>query len=140
MMMMRRRAIDSKRTNHLRTTGAPSLSSSITSLFGPKVLPTLLPVDLPLSVEIDKSMAKREGLDAGVKLKVRVVGMISKGEVGMGRTGGGGQYWFLNGRPFHPGKVRSCTFFARIICTSYLMLTVPSNSTAADRQSGERDL
>ena len=99
--------MDRKRTNHLRTTGAPLLSSSITSLFGPKSLQTLVPIDLPLSVNIDKTMAKREGLDPETKLKVRVVGMVSKAEGGMGRTGGGGQYWYLNGRPFNPGKVSS---------------------------------
>jgi DNA mismatch repair protein PMS2 len=97
----------SKRINHLRTTGTSTLSSSITSLFGPKLLQTLLPIDLPLSVDIDKTMAKREGLDVDTKLKVRAVGMISKAEGGMGRTGGGGQYWYLNGRPFNPGKVSS---------------------------------
>lgn len=95
----------SKRINHLRTTGTSTLSSSITSLFGPKLLQTLLLIDLPLSVDIDKTMAKREGLDVNTKLKVRAVGMISKAEGGMGRTGGGGQYWYLNGRPFNPGKV-----------------------------------
>lgn len=99
----------SKRTNHLRTTGAPSLPASITSLFGPKSLHTLIPVDLKLSVDIDRIMAKREGLDTETKLKVRVVGMISKAESGMGRTGGGAQYWYLNGRPFNPGKVRLAT-------------------------------
>lgn len=58
-------------------------------------------------MDIDKIMAKREGLDPETKLNVRVVGMVSKAESGMGRTGGGGQYWYLNGRPFNPGKVSS---------------------------------
>jgi hypothetical protein len=56
-------------------------------------------------MNIDKIMAKREGLDPETRLKVRIVGMVSRAEGGMGRTGGGGQYWYLNGRPFNPGKV-----------------------------------
>jgi uncharacterized protein (AIM24 family) len=69
------------------------------------MFPTLISVSLELSVDVDKMMAKREGLDMDTTLPVQVKGMISRAEGGMGRTGGGGQYWYLNGRPFLPGKV-----------------------------------
>lgn len=97
---------DRKRTNHLRTTGQASLTSSITSLFGPKAVPLLAPVRFNLSVPLDKTMAKREGLNPDTKLPVRVSGMVSRAELGAGRTSSmGGQYYYMNGRPFNPGKV-----------------------------------
>ncbi len=53
----------SKKTNHLKTDGKPSLRSAISSIWGPKSLDGLIPMDLTLSVQTDKAMARRENID-----------------------------------------------------------------------------
>lgn len=45
------------------TDGRGSLRSSVISIWGPKALENVLDVGLELDVGIDRSMAKREGLD-----------------------------------------------------------------------------
>lgn len=52
-----------KKTNHLKTDGKPSLRSAISSIWGPKSLEGLIPIDLTLKVQTDKMMARREGID-----------------------------------------------------------------------------
>ena len=45
------------------TDGRGSLRSSIISIWGPKALDNILDVNLELDVGIDRSMAKREGVN-----------------------------------------------------------------------------
>jgi DNA mismatch repair protein PMS2 len=52
----------SKRNTLLSTDGKGSLRSAVTSIWGTKALEGVLDVNLDLAVEIDPSMARREGL------------------------------------------------------------------------------
>lgn len=49
--------------NHLKSDGKGSLRSAVSALWGGGALESLVDVDMELEVEIDKGMAKREGLD-----------------------------------------------------------------------------
>lgn len=101
-----------KRTNHLRTDGKSSLRSAVSSIWGSKSLENLIDLDLELSVEIDRAMAKRENLDL-VSQTVLVKGLISSAAFGSGRTSNDRQYFYLNGRPFNPSKI------ARVVNDTY---------------------
>lgn len=46
------------------TDGRGSLRSSVTAVWGPKALENVLDINLELDVGMDRSMAKREGLNA----------------------------------------------------------------------------
>ena len=48
----------------LSTDGRGALRSSVTAVWGPKALEGVVDLDLELDVEIDKAMARREGIDA----------------------------------------------------------------------------
>lgn len=52
-----------KKTNHLRSDGKTSLRGAVAAVWGAKAVDNLVEVDMELDVEIDKSMAKREGID-----------------------------------------------------------------------------
>lgn len=87
-------------------------------------LESLIDVELSLEVDIDKAMAKREGLEFKLVLflqpssmnirsclctkrsqMVRVTGLISASAFGKGRTSSDRQYYYINGRPFVATKV-----------------------------------
>ena len=55
----------SKRNTLLVTDGRGSLKSSVTSVWGPKALEGVQDVNLTLEVQIDRVMAKREGVSDG---------------------------------------------------------------------------
>ena len=45
------------------TDGKGSLRASVTSVWGPKSLDGILDIDLDLEVEVDRVMARREGVE-----------------------------------------------------------------------------
>lgn len=49
-----------RKTVQLRTDGAPSLRTSISALWGPKVLENLVDLDLSFSVETERSVLRRQ--------------------------------------------------------------------------------
>lgn len=51
-----------KRNTVLATDGRGSLRSSVSAIWGPKALEGVVDVDIELEVEIDKAMARREGI------------------------------------------------------------------------------
>ena len=53
-------SLNRKKTVHLKTDGNPGLKASISSLWSPKELVNLVPVDLELEVEMDKSSVGRD--------------------------------------------------------------------------------
>jgi len=56
-------ADDRKRNSVIITDGRGSLRSSVIAVWGPKALENVLDINLELEVGIDRSMAKREGLE-----------------------------------------------------------------------------
>lgn len=51
-----------KRNTVLVTDGKGALKSSVNAVWGPKALEGVIDVDLELDVEVDRAMARREGL------------------------------------------------------------------------------
>ncbi|KAJ9116412.1 hypothetical protein QFC22_004854 [Naganishia vaughanmartiniae] len=93
-----------KKTNHLRSDGKGSLRSAVSAVWGVAALESLIDVDISLEVEIDKAMAKREGLEVKSQT-VRVTGLISASLFGSGRASSDRQYYYINGRPFVATKI-----------------------------------
>ena len=102
----------------LITDGRGSLRSAVTSVWGPKALEGVLDVQLDIEVEIDKVMAKREGLAEryalyrrrlialrGSTQSVTVSGLLSSAQWGQGRSSPDRQYFYVNGRPCDLPKV-----------------------------------
>lgn len=56
-------SLSRRKTNHLKSDGKGSLRSAVSAVWGNSALDSLIDVDMALEVEIDKGMAKREGLD-----------------------------------------------------------------------------
>lgn len=56
-------AKNGKKTNHLRADGKTSLRGAVAAVWGAKAVENLVEVNMELDVEIDKSMARREGID-----------------------------------------------------------------------------
>nr|DBA11359.1 TPA_inf: PMS1 [Sporisorium graminicola] len=96
------------------------LSANVAALFGAKVKPTLMPLDLELTFSIAKARSKLPPttVDADVEAggveenaardetsTVRVVGLISKPVYGSGRTSSDRQFFYINGRPWEAGRV-----------------------------------
>lgn len=52
-----------KRNAVIVTDGRGSLRSSVISVWGPKALENVLDLELEMEVGVDRTMAKREGLD-----------------------------------------------------------------------------
>lgn len=123
-----------KKSVQMRTNGAPSTRASVTALWGPKALEQLVDLNIRFGVETERAVLRRRGIfddEAFVYLlmpschvlipacpscrsssEVRVRGLISKFAVGCGRTSSDRQFFFINGRPCSPLKVR--TFFDRL--------------------------
>ncbi|EIN06510.1 DNA mismatch repair protein MutL [Punctularia strigosozonata HHB-11173 SS5] len=99
-----------KKSVQIQTTGAPSTRASISALWGPKALENLVDLDIQLDVTIDKVARKRissgEDDPAPEYTHVGIRGLISKFQIGCGRTGTDRQFFFVNGRPWNPGKVQ----------------------------------
>ncbi|THH06569.1 hypothetical protein EW145_g3991 [Phellinidium pouzarii] len=97
-----------RKSIQLRTDGKPSLKASITSLWGPKQLESLVELKLDLEVIPEKTVSKRKSdLDHdNSETKVQVRGLISKFSLGSGRAGPDRQFFFINGRPCSPAKIQ----------------------------------
>ena len=124
--MRQRHNLHRRRTNHLKSDGKGSLRSAVSAVWGNSALESLIDVDMALAVEVDKGMAKREGLDITLvgmtsrgdlrltfavrSKKIRVEGLISAASFGSGRTNSDRQYYYLNGRPFVATKVCTMIF------------------------------
>ncbi|GAA5930279.1 ATP-binding mismatch repair protein [Sporobolomyces koalae] len=94
----------SKTMTHLQAPAAPSLRSNFSSIFAPKSLQTMMDINLDLEVPADKSVTRwTEG--APPMTEVKVIGLISKPSPGNGRTSGNRQFYYINGRPFHPSRI-----------------------------------
>lgn len=98
----------------------------MSALWGPKLLDSIVDLDLRFSMETEKSVLRRQDLadlNAGCvaqsviglnndtfcssSIDVRVSGLISKFVVGGGRSGTDRQFFYVNGRPCAPSKVGS---------------------------------
>lgn len=96
----------------LKTDGTPSLRSSATALWGTRALDSVIQLDLSFGVEPDKVAVRRQSqgnpdreLALSAMTNVKVKGLVSKFTVGAGRTTSDRQFFFVNGRPYNPGKV-----------------------------------
>nr|XP_018267240.1 uncharacterized protein I303_01225 [Kwoniella dejecticola CBS 10117]OBR89398.1 hypothetical protein I303_01225 [Kwoniella dejecticola CBS 10117] len=87
-----------KRNVQLATDGRGSLRASVGSVWGHKALEGVQDVDLTLDVEIDRVMARREGITDTTQ-SIKVVGLISSAQWGQGRSSADRQFYFINGRP-----------------------------------------
>ncbi|KIJ49650.1 hypothetical protein M422DRAFT_160918, partial [Sphaerobolus stellatus SS14] len=96
------------RSVQIRTDGKGSIKSSVTSLWGPKALDNLVPLDLELDIDTERAsiLKKRDVSFYSSSTKVHVKGLISKFALGCGRTSADRQFFFVNGRPCNPGKVQ----------------------------------
>ncbi|KAH9926661.1 DNA mismatch repair protein MutL [Epithele typhae] len=92
----------------LRTDGSASRRASVSSIWGPKTLESLVDLNLTFDVEPEAAMLRRLGKSADEENanQVHVRGLISKFVVGSGRTGTDRQFFFVNGRPCAPSKVQ----------------------------------
>ncbi|KAJ9477995.1 DNA mismatch repair protein PMS1 [Pseudozyma hubeiensis] len=95
------------------------LSANVSALFGAKVVPTLMPLNLELTFSVARSRSKllqhpadgdmnqvEEGDAASEDTStVNVVGLISKPTYGSGRTSSDRQFFYINGRPWEAGRV-----------------------------------
>ncbi|KAF9222232.1 DNA mismatch repair protein MutL [Gyrodon lividus] len=95
-----------------KSDGTPSIRASVLALWGSKALENIVDLDLSFDVETEKSVLRRQGPasdqvnDILNVTPVKVQGLISKFVVGAGRTSVDRQYFFVNGRPYNPGKVQ----------------------------------
>ncbi|OSC98349.1 DNA mismatch repair protein MutL [Trametes coccinea BRFM310] len=96
------------KTVQLRTDGVPSVRASVSAIWGPKALESLVELDLTFNVEIETSVLRRLGKDSGDvnANEIKVKGLVSKFSVGCGRNGTDRQFFFVNGRPCAPSKVQ----------------------------------
>ncbi|CBQ72169.1 related to PMS1-DNA mismatch repair protein [Sporisorium reilianum SRZ2] len=96
------------------------LCANVSALFGAKVVPTLMPLNLELTFSVAPSRSKlahtaaeadgEEGRDDEAVARdetstVHVVGLISKPVYGSGRTSSDRQFFYINGRPWEAGRV-----------------------------------
>ncbi|KAF8839227.1 DNA mismatch repair protein MutL [Paxillus ammoniavirescens] len=101
-----------RKTIQFKTDGTPSMRASVLALWGSKALENIVDLDLSFVVETEKSVLRRQGPvtdqanDILSVTPVKVQGLISKFAVGAGRTSMDRQYFFVNGRPYNPGKVQ----------------------------------
>nr|ODN79100.1 DNA mismatch repair protein PMS1 [Cryptococcus depauperatus CBS 7841] len=93
-----------KRNTQLSTDGKGSLRASVGAIWGPRALDGVKDIELDLDVEIDRVMAKREGIIETTQ-HVEVRGLISSAQWGQGRSGTDRQFFYINGRPCNLMKV-----------------------------------
>ncbi|WVQ70875.1 hypothetical protein IAR50_000400 [Cryptococcus sp. DSM 104548] len=94
----------SKRNTQLATDGKGSLRSAVGAVWGPRALEGVNDVNLDLEVEIDKNMARREGITEKSQT-VKVRGLISSAQWGQGRSSADRQFYYINGRPCNLNSV-----------------------------------
>ena len=104
----------------------------MSSVWGPKALDNIVDLNLTFEVETDKAVFRRQALLGKTSVKyvhiflssnfdqwsfcsaiqaVHVRGLVSKFAVGAGRSGTDRQFFYINGRPCAPTKVRSCFLY-----------------------------
>ncbi|TIB61057.1 hypothetical protein E3P78_02943 [Wallemia ichthyophaga] len=93
-----------KKSIIFQTAGKSSLPSSIASVFGSTANQSLVPLSLELPVQVDPSIAKREGI-TNTSFTVNLIGSISKPLFAHGRSTSDRQYFYINGRPCNLPKV-----------------------------------
>ncbi|EST07880.1 DNA mismatch repair protein, C-terminal [Kalmanozyma brasiliensis GHG001] len=95
------------------------LTANVSALFGAKVAPTLMPLNLELTFSVARSRGRLLQSAAGSEdgdgdgstaqreetSTVKVVGLISKPVYGSGRTSSDRQFFYINGRPWEAGRV-----------------------------------
>ncbi|KAG8906774.1 hypothetical protein FRB99_006151 [Tulasnella sp. 403] len=94
-----------RRTTNVVAPGVPSVKASISQLWGPKQLHSLVPLKLDFSVQPEKVSLKRLGLGEQ-SIEIDVTGFISKFASGCGRVGTDRQYFYVNGRPCNLPKIQ----------------------------------
>ncbi|KAG6329254.1 hypothetical protein ID866_9834 [Astraeus odoratus] len=95
-----------RKSIQLKTDGTPSVRSSVQALWGARSLDNIVDLDLSFDVETEKAVLRRQSKDnPDQEMHVLALGLISRFTVSAGRTAGDRQYFFVNGRPFNPGKV-----------------------------------
>ncbi|KAH9886499.1 hypothetical protein C8Q73DRAFT_748955 [Cubamyces lactineus] len=98
-----------KKSVQLRTEGVPSTRASVSAIWGPKTLDSLVDLELAFNVEVEAAVLRRLGKmrdDDGNTNEMKVRGLVSKFAVGCGRNGTDRQFFFVNGRPCAPSKVQ----------------------------------
>ncbi|KAF8129881.1 DNA mismatch repair protein MutL [Boletus edulis] len=98
----------SRKVVQFKTDGSPSIRISVLAVWGSKALENIVDLDLSFDVETERSVMKRvdPNNDISIVTPVKVQGLISKFAVGAGRTSVDRQFFFVNGRPYNPGKVQ----------------------------------
>ncbi|PFH47229.1 hypothetical protein AMATHDRAFT_152665 [Amanita thiersii Skay4041] len=106
------------KTIQIRTQGTPSFRASMTALWGPKVMDSIVDLDLNFVIHREKASLKRirdsyadSGLDnndneGDSNIPIQVKGLISIFSIGCGRTGTDRQFFYVNGRPCNLTKVQ----------------------------------
>ncbi|KAH0835450.1 hypothetical protein J3R83DRAFT_9084 [Lanmaoa asiatica] len=91
-----------------KTDGSPSMRTSVLAVWGSKALENIVDLDLSFDVETEKSVLRRVDPDNDISVvtPIKVQGLISKFAVGAGRSSVDRQFFFVNGRPYNPGKVQ----------------------------------
>lgn len=95
-----------RKTVQLKTDGSPSIKASVTALWGSKGLDNIVDLDFSFDVLTEKTVLRRLDQESASVTTVKVRGLISKFAVGVGRTGSDRQFFFVNGRPYNPGKIQ----------------------------------
>ncbi|KAH8835531.1 hypothetical protein DL96DRAFT_1520136 [Flagelloscypha sp. PMI_526] len=94
------------KTVQIRTSGSPSIRTTISALFGSSSIANLVDLDLNFTIERDKLAAKRVSSSSDdTPIPVRVRGIISKFSLGCGRASSDRQFFYVNGRPCNMPKV-----------------------------------
>ncbi|SPO22138.1 related to PMS1 - DNA mismatch repair protein [Ustilago trichophora] len=97
------------------------LSANVSALFGAKVAPTLMPLNLELTFSVARARnrplqsttdpdGENDDDETAAKSRdetstVTVAGLISKPTYGSGRTSSDRQFFYINGRPWEAGRV-----------------------------------
>jgi DNA mismatch repair protein PMS2 len=101
-----------KKTVQIRTDGTPSMSATVSALWGPKAMVNIVDLNLKFNVETSKTALKRlgnledNGVSAPSSLEVQIKGLTSKFSIGCGRTSTDRQFFYVNGRPCNLSKVQ----------------------------------
>ncbi|POS87904.1 hypothetical protein EPUL_000250 [Erysiphe pulchra] len=89
-----------KRTIVFSTKGNQSFKDNIINVFGAKMLTNLVPLDLDLGSEMQDSLSKGQNMN-GIEItkKIRIIGHISRPNIGEGRQVPERKMFFVNSRP-----------------------------------------
>ncbi|KHJ32093.1 putative dna mismatch repair protein [Erysiphe necator] len=91
-----------KRTTIFSTKGSQSFKDNIINVFGAKMLTNIVPLDLELCAEAPNGHSKEQHMSEigiGITKNIRIIGQISRPNVGDGRQVPDRQMFFVNSRP-----------------------------------------